>query len=290
MRRFATRWQGLIFALPALLVLAALIVYPLIDTAFLSVTGDAGNYVGLRNYRAILGDPNTALATWNSLVYVLVSGLFQIGLGTVAGILLNQRFVLRGALRTVLLIPWVVPGIVAATTWAWMFHSEFGIINDMLMRAHVIAAPVGWLTDPTLVLPSLIAVNTWKMFPFVAIMVLAGLQSIPNELYEAARVDGASFRHEVRHIMLPLLRPVLGSVSLLLLIWGMNGITIIYAMTRGGPANRSLILPLEIFKQAFETFDFNGAAALSLVLFVALFAAILLQMTLFRPAAEKGGA
>jgi len=125
-------------------------------------------------------------------------------------------------------------------------------------------------------------VNVWKMFPFVALMVLAALQGIPDALYEAARVDGATFYHEVRHIMLPHLGGVLASVSLLLLIWGLNGITLIYAMTGGGPANRSLILPLQIFKEAFEAFDFNRAAALSLVLFVVLFTVIVAQLSVSR--------
>ncbi len=280
------RHQGLLFVLPALLALAALIGYPLADTAVLSVTDDQGAFVGLDNYRDVLGDDLTALSTWNTAVYVGGSMAFQILFGTIAGILLNQRFVGRGLVRALMLIPWIVPGIVAATTWAWMFHVEFGIINYGLMQLHAIGHAVGWLIDPTLVLPSLIAVNVWKMVPFVAVMVLAGLQSVPETLYEAARVDGATFWHEVRYIMLPHLRSVLMSVSVLLLIWGVNGITIIYTMTRGGPANRSLILPIQIFKAAFEQFQFNPAAALSLVLFLVLFAAILLHLTLFRPSEE----
>ena len=281
LRTWLRRNQGIGFVLPALLTLAALIVWPLLDTARLSVTNEEGGYVGAANFQSMLDDPTTTLATVNSVVYVLGSLVLQMLIGTGAGILLNQRFAGRGALRTLLLIPWVVPGIVAATTWAWMFHVEFGIINYAAVQAGLAARPLGWLTDPSLVLPSLIAVNVWKMFPFVAIMVLAGLQAIPPELYEAARVDGAVFADEVRFIMLPMLRSVLASVGLLLLIWGMNGITIIYTMTGGGPANHSLILPLQIFKQAFQAFEFNQAAALSLMLFAVLFVAILLQMTLF---------
>ena len=128
--------------------------------------------------------------------------------------------------------------------------------------------PVGWLTNTRHgACRSLIAINVWKLFPFVAIMVLAGLQSIPNDLYEAARVDGASFWDEVRHIMLPLVRPVLVAVTLLLVIWGLNAITIIYAITRGGPANQTLITPIQIFRLAFESVQFNQAAALSVMFF-----------------------
>jgi multiple sugar transport system permease protein len=116
-------------------------------------------------------------------------------------------------------------------------------------------------------MPVLIAINVWKLFPFVAIMVLAGLLSIPKELFEAARVDGANFWEEVRHIMLPQVRPVIVAVTLLLVIWGLNSITIIYAITRGGPANSTLITPIQIFRIAFENVQFNQAAALSVMFF-----------------------
>jgi len=148
-----------------------------------------------------------------------------------------------------------------------MFHTEFGIINYMLKGPGLIAEPIGWFTNRDTVMPVLIAINVWKLFPFVAIMVLAGLQSIPDALYEAARVDGASYWEEVWYVMLPQVRPVITAVTLLLVIWGLNSITIIYAITRGGPANRTLITPIQIFRSAFESFQFNQAAALSVIFF-----------------------
>ena len=184
-------------------------------------------------------------------------------------------------MRSITLIPWVVPGIVAATTWAWMFHTEFGIINYMLTAPGIIDEPVGWLTDRDTVMPVMIAINVWKLFPFVAIMVLAGLQSIPNELYEAARVDGASFWHEVWHVMLPPVRPVIVAVTLLLVIWGLNAITIIYAITRGGPANRTLITPIQIFRLAFEGVQFNQAAALSVMFFAVAIVIVFIYIGVF---------
>jgi multiple sugar transport system permease protein len=275
------RWnQGYFFIFPALLVLGIMVLYPLIDTVVLSVTDENGSYVGLKNFIQMLTSRTTTLATYNSIYYVGGSIILELILGTIAGILLDRHFVGRGIVRSIMLIPWIVPGIVAATTWAWMYHFEFGIINYGLQSLHIVSGPVGWLTSAELVKPSLIVVEVWKMFPFVALMVLAALQGIPDSLYEAARIDGARFYHEVRYIMLPHLFGVLASVSLLLLIWGLNGITIIYAMTGGGPANRSLILPIQIFKEGFESFDFNRAAALSLVLFVVLFAVIVIQVSI----------
>src|SRR5215207_939965 len=258
---------GLVFALPALIVLCMLIAYPVAYMGLLSVTDNQGNFVGFSNFSTVLRPRVTTQAFINTVWWVAGSIVFQVILGTATAILLNQHFFGRAALRAITLIPWVVPGIVAATTFAWMFHTEFGIINYMLVEPGLIDRPIGWLTNRDTVMPVLIAINVWKLFPFVAIMVLAGLQSIPKELYEAARVDGANFWEEVRYIMLPQVRPVLVAVTLLLVIWGLNAITIIYAITRGGPANSTLITPIQIFRTAFESVQFNQAAALSVMFF-----------------------
>ena len=244
-----------------------LIAYPIIYTVYLSGVDAHGAWTG-KNYANVFRLPATKQAFLNLIYYVGGSIVFQVILGTLAAILLNQKFWGRGVVRSIALIPWVVPGIVAATTWAWMFHTEFGIINYMLTGAHVIPAPIGWLTNKDTVMPTLIAINVWKLFPFVAIMVLAGLQAIPADLYEAAKVDGASFWEEVWFITLPQVRPVLVAVTLLLVIWGLNGITLIYAITQGGPANLSLITPIQIYQLAFVSFQFNESAALSVLFFI----------------------
>jgi multiple sugar transport system permease protein len=253
------------------------------------VTDSKGAFVGLKNFQAVLNARATPQAFWNTLWWVGGSIVFQVLLGTATAILLNQAFRGRAVIRAITLIPWVVPGIVAATTWAWMFHTEFGIINYMLQSAHVIDAPVSWLTDRDTVMPALIAINSWKLFPFVAVMVLAGLQTVPNDLYEAARVDGCGFLGEVRHVMLPQIRPVLVAITLLLVIWGLNAITIIYTITRGGPANRTLIIPIQIFRHAFESFQFNQAAALSVMFFAvaAVVVAVYIRV-LAAPSAGRG--
>jgi len=265
MRRLPT---GLVFALPALIVLLMLIAYPVAYTGVLSVTDPSGAYTGLKNYQDVLSSRLTPRAFVNTLWWVGGSIVFQVSLGTAAAILLNQEFPGRGVVRAVSVIPWVVPGIVAATTWAWMFHTEFGIINYMLAGPGLISEPVGWLTNPDTVMPAMIAINVWKLFPFVSIMVLAGLQSIPKDLYEAARVDGATFWDETRYITLPQVRPVLMAVTLLLVIWALNHVTTIYAITKGGPANLTLITPIQIFRLGFESFQFNQAAALSVMFFL----------------------
>ncbi len=280
---------GIWFVLPALLALAILIVYPIIYTGVLSVTDPTGHFIGLKNYQIVARSRTTMVAVWNTAYYVFGSIVFQLLLGTLAGILLNQKFAGRGFVRSMVLIPWVVPGIVAATTWAWMFHTEFGIINYMLSSAGMIDKPVGWLTSRDTVMPALIAINVWKLFPFVAIMVLAALQTVPEELYELARVDGATFRQEVWHVMLPQIRPVLISLTLLLIIWGMNAITIVYTITRGGPANHTLILPIQIYRLGFELFQLNQASALAMMFFAFTIVFVIVYIRLFAKAPEERG-
>jgi multiple sugar transport system permease protein len=280
---------GLAFSAPALVVLALLIVYPLAHTALLAFTDESGRFVGFANFEVMAGARLTRTAVVNTIIFVGASIVGQLVLGTCAGILLNQPFRGRGVARALMLVPWIVPGIVAATTWAWMFHSEFGIVNRLLEDVGVIGAPVGWLTDRDTVMPALVAINVWKLFPFVAMMVLAGLQAVPEDLYESARIDGASFWGEVKHVMLPGIRPILSAVTLLLLIWGLNALTIVYTVTRGGPANRTLIVPLQIYRHAFESLRFNEAAALAVMFFVAtlIFVALYVRRTT-GPSAEAG--
>jgi multiple sugar transport system permease protein len=272
---------GLLFALPALIVLFMLIAYPLTYTGWLSVTNDQGEFTGLQNFSDVLRPRVTTQALWNTLWWVAGSIFFQVVLGVAVAILLNQNFAGRALVRSITLIPWLIPGIVAATTWAWMFHTEFGIINYMLTSTGALDEPVGWLTRSNTVMPAMIAINVWKLFPFVAIMVLAGLQSIPQELYEAARMDGANYWDEVRHVMLPQIRPVITAVTLLLVIWALNAITIIYAITKGGPANRTVITPIQIFRLAFENVEFNQAAALSVMFFGVVMLIVLAYIKVF---------
>ena len=284
----SSRYTGLLFALPALFVLLLLVAYPIVYTVILSVTNMGGDFNGTQNFVNVLAARATPRAFQNTLWWVGGSIVFQVVLGTATAILLNRDFFGRSTVRAIAVIPWVVPGIVAATTWAWMFHTEFGIINYMLTSTGAVDEPVGWLTGRNTVMPAMIAINVWKLFPFVAIMVLAGLQSIPKDLYEAARVDGATFWDEVRFITLPQVRPVIIAVTLLLVIWALNHITTIYAITRGGPANLTLITPIQIFRLGFESFQFNEAAALSVMFFVVAMVIVALYIRFLASEGEIG--
>jgi multiple sugar transport system permease protein len=277
---------GMLFTLPVSLFLLTFIVFPLVTNIRLSLTDPSGALTGA-NFVAMLRDHSVWASLRVTVIYVGGSVLLQLLLGTAVGIALDRPMRLRGLVRSIILIPWVVPGIVAATTWAWMYHGDFGIISRLLIDLGVSNARHGLLTQPYTVLPALIAVNVWKMFAFVAVMVLAGLQGIDITLYEAARVDGSSFWHELRYITLPSLRHVLVSILLLLTIWGFNSITIIYAMTQGGPAELTLILPLHVYRMGFSFFNFNAAAAESIFLFLILTVLIALYLRLFMSRQEQ---
>ncbi len=264
---------GVLFTLPVSLFLLAFIAFPLFTNLRLSLTTSSGALTG-QFFAALVKDRSVWTSVLTTVIYVGGSVALQLVLGTAVGIALDRPIKLRGVIRSIILIPWVVPGIVAALTWAWMYHGDFGILSRLLINLGVADARQGLLTRPGSVLPALIAVNVWKMFAFVSVMVLAGLQGIDPALYEAARVDGSSFWQEVRWIMLPGLRGVLVSILLLLTIWGFNSITIIYAMTQGGPADLTMILPLHVYRMGFSFFNFGAAAAESILLFLILTALI----------------
>lgn len=279
--------EGALFTLPVALFIVVFILFPLVYNVWLSLFGGDGNFAGAKYYVQALTDSSV----WESLrvtfIYAGASVFFQMVLGLTVGIALDREFVGRGATRSIILIPWVVPGAVAATTWEWMYNGNFGIISRALIDMGVVGARRGILTIPSTVLLALIIVNVWKMFPFVAVMVLAGLQSVDRTLYEAARVDGSNFLQEVRFIMLPSLRYVLISQLLLLTIWAFNGITLIFTMTRGGPDDLSMILPLRIYNEGFQYFFFHKAAAESIILFVILAVLIGVYVKLFASEREE---
>jgi multiple sugar transport system permease protein len=272
---------GGIFTLPVALFLFLFIVYPFAYNIRLAFFDGGGGFVGMANFAKMAGDKSVGVSFGLTVYYVVGSVFFQMLLGIAVGIALERPFHGRGIIRSIILIPWVIPGAVAATTWAWMYHGDFGIITRLFVDFGLSHERYGLLTRPLSVMPALIAVNVWKMFPFVAVMVTAGLQSIDKTLYEAARVDGAGTADEIRYITLPGLRHVLVSVLLLLTIWGFNSITLIFVMTQGGPADVSLILPLHVYRMGFMFFNFNAAAAESIFLFAILAVLIAVYLKVF---------
>jgi multiple sugar transport system permease protein len=238
-----------------------------------------GRFVGLANIVWVLNNRDFYNALWNSFVWVFGSVSLEMLIGTAMALLLNQAFVGRGAARALVLAPYLIPTVVAVLTWRFMFHDLLGILNFFLKEIGLIDSPVLWLSDRRYAMLAVIIVGVWKFLPFVVIAILGILQSIPNEQYEAAQVDGASSVQQFWRITLPYILPVFILTALLRTIWTFNKFDIIYLLTGGGPLNSTTTIPLLIYDTAFADFDLSRAAAIAVVAFAIL--GVLLTLYLF---------
>jgi trehalose/maltose transport system permease protein len=201
---------------PALAIVAVVAFYPLGVTIYQSFTNEQFlgglqpvEFVGLDNYRNLLDDIIFRDAIWVTIKFTVITVVFEFVLGMIIALVVNSGFKGRGVMRAVMLVPWAIPTVVSAAMWKWMYNDIFGVINDILMRLHIIDHGVAWISQPNTALGSVAAVDIWKTTPFVALLLLAGLQVIPTELYEAANVDGVSKWHQFWRITLPLLKPAI---------------------------------------------------------------------------------
>ncbi len=212
--------------------------------------------------------------------WVFGSVTFQALLGMCTALLLNQKFRGRVIARGLVLIPWVLPSVVSALLWAWIMDGTYGLINDVLMRLHLIQENIPWLANPKTAFPVVIATNIWKGFPFFAISFLAGLQSIPKTLYEAADIDGAGNVKQFIHVTIPHLKKVIITTTVLRLIWTANTTDLIFTMTEGGPGYTTNVLALYTYLTAWTDLDFgySSAMAITLMLIMLVFIGIYLKL------------
>lgn len=277
--RRRSRLTALAFVAPLIAYLAAFYLYPLYRNLDLSlrdytvrsfVAGDAP-FSGWHNFQKVLDDPTFAPALRHTMVFTFVSIAFQYVIGLALAVFFNRHFRLSGVLRALFLIPWLLPLIVSASTWSWMFNSESGVVNYFL---HFFGAdPVGWLTSPDWALTSVIVANVWIGIPFNLVILYSGLQNIPAELYEAAALDGASAWQVFRRITFPLLRPVSAITLLLGLVYTLKVFDLIWIMTKGGPGDSSSTLATWSYQLGFGTLlpKFGpGAAVGNLLILIAL--------------------
>ena len=204
---------GWILTAPTIVIICIVALYPVIRTFLLSFTNArlsttrAVSFVGISNYTDLLTDRLFLQATWNTAIFSVFSVFFETVLGLIIALTIHSNFKGRGVVRTAMLIPWAIPTVVSARMWAWMYNDVFGVINDLLVtRLGLLDHKLAWVADPVLTLPSLIAIDVWKTTPFMALLMLAGLQLIPADIYEAANVDGASAVRQFFQLTLPLLR------------------------------------------------------------------------------------
>lgn len=255
---------------PAVGFAAALALVPVLATVWLSLRQQMpifgiSRFVGLENYRQLLADQRFWNSLGNTAYFVGVSVALELALGLGLAMLLHQPFRGRGAARALALVSWAVPGVVAARFWEWIFNADFGVLNYLL------GIHVNWLGDPFWALHAAIAADVWKTTPFVFLLILAGLQVIPEDLYRAARVDGATGWKLFRYVTLPLLRPV---ILLALLFRTMDAARIfdlIFVLTGGGPANESETLVVYAYKLLYRTLQFGYGSAVAVATFLFVF-------------------
>jgi len=274
------------FLAPTLLLLALLAVYPLAYSLYLSMTttqvGAPGHFVGVQNFVQLLGTQIFALTLSNTVWYTVLAVVAKLILGLILAVVLTQHAPGMKWIRGMILIPWVAPVSLSVLAWTWMFDSTYSVINWTLEHLGLIATPVAWLGVPDLARFAVILVNVWSGLPFFAINFLAGLVTIPRELYEAATVDGAGPLVRFGRITLPLLRPVLATVLLFSVIMTSSDFATVFVLTHGGPMNSTQILATLAFKLGLATGDLGQAAAISLYLFPVLALATVVQVRLMR--------
>lgn len=273
---------GYAFVLPLMLWLAGTILYPLISAILLSlqnvkIIGTPGEYVGFQQYQTILTSERFWAALGRSLIWVLANALVQTIMAFSAALILKQKFPGQRVARIWIILSWIVPTVVVVIIWRWLLSASGGIINYGLTSLGLVAEPIGFFATGNLAFTSVILINCWRWFPFNAVILLAALQRIPQELYEAASVDGASARQKFTQITLPSLRPVLFVLGLIGTLMSFNVFDVIWLLTKGGPSSATSTLPVLIYETAFTKFRLSQAAAMSvlagivLVIFAILF-------------------
>ena len=270
---------GLLFLLPAAAILLFFLTYPLGLGVWLGFTdariGRAGSFIGLENYRSLLNDYVFRLAVFNTVFYTTVASVVKFALGLWLALLLNQALPFKAFFRAIVLLPWVVPTVLSGIAFWWIYDAQFSIISWALERMGLISANINFLGDPTNARASVIAANVWRGIPFVAISLLAGLQTIPPALHEAATLDGATSWQRFWHITLPMLSPIIAVVMTFSVLFTFTDFQLIYVLTRGGPVNATHLMATLSFQRAIPGGHLGEGAAIAVAMIPFLLAAIL---------------
>ena len=256
---------------PTLLVILFLVAYPFCAAMYLSVqdkmVGSPGRFVGLANYLELIRDEVFLRTAWNSVVYTVVAVALKFVIGLTMALVLDQERRFNNFFRTLLFLPWAVPAVIIALNWRWIYDDLSGLLNNFLITFHITKDIISWLSDPRLAMGCVIAVVVWAGTPFYAMTFLAGLQSIPKELYEAAEIDGASMIQQFLFVTVPRLRTIFITTVMLSTIWTATNLLFVLILTRGGPANRTEIFPHLAYQVALGARRLGMGAAVSLVFF-----------------------
>jgi len=286
---------GLLFMLPAGALLLVFLTYPLALGTWLGFTdakiGRPGAWIGLENFIYLFGDSVARLSLFNTFFYTAVASVLKFALGLWLALLLNKHIPLKAFVRAIVLLPFIVPTALSAIAFWWIYDSQFSVVSWVLVKTGLIHQYIDFLGDPWLARFSTIAANIWRGVPFVAICLLAGLQTIPQSLYEAAAIDGASDWQKFRHVTLPMLTPIIAVVMTFSVLFTFTDFQLIYVLTRGGPLNSTHLMATLSFQRAIPGGALGEGAALATAMVPFLLAAILFSyFGLQRRAWQQGGA
>jgi multiple sugar transport system permease protein len=275
------RDHGNRFVMPAVFLLSLVTVYPVISVLYLSLRRrlllfDISQFVGLDNYLFLVKDSRFWNAFWNTTYFTGASVTLELLLGLSIAVLLNRTFRFKGVVTAMVLVPWAIPTVVSARMWEWMYNTDFGILN------HLVGVKINWLGSPFWAMNAAVLMDVWKTTPFVVILLMAGLNVIPRELYQAARIDGAGSWSIFRKITLPLLMPVVLVVLLFRTMDAFRVFDAVYVLTGGGPANSTETLSIYAYKVLFQTLQFGYGSTLSIIVFLCVGAISILYVRFLR--------
>jgi multiple sugar transport system permease protein len=287
LRQARREWSAYLFLAPGLIVFSLFTVFALLFAFYLTfhewnILEPDKPFVGLDNYKEMVDDERFRRSVINTLYFTGASVPLGMAIGLAIALLLNQPLRGRAILRTLYFLPVVTPFVVVAIIWKWLYNGDFGLFNYYLLKTHLINEPLAWLADKQLAMPSVVLMTVWTSIGFSMVVYLAGLQAIPEELYEASRVDGAGPWARFRHITLPLLAPTTLFLAVIGIIGSFQVFTQIFVMTSGGPVDRTTTMVFYVYESAFKFYEMGYASTLAFALFLMLLGFTVLQLRLYR--------
>jgi len=283
-RRWLDQEQTLAWLLvgPLVILLLGLVAYPFGVAVMYALSdrtlAEPGRFVGLANVWNLWDNQIYRQTLWNTIVYTIGATILKHGAGLGLALILNEKLPLKRLIRSAVLLPWIVPTVLSAMAWLWLLTPNFSVLNWILVHAGLSQRGLPWLTSPALAMFSVILVNTWRGIPFFAITLLAGLQTIPGDLYEASAIDGAGAWHRFRYVTLPLLQPILLITLVLSMIWTFSDFQVVYGLTQGGPMNSTHVLATLSYQVGLASGNIGEGAAISLTMLPLLLILIVWQI------------
>lgn len=283
--RLTQDWIGNIFSLPALMVMIAMVVYPLVYGIVISFYDtnlvNKFNFVGLKYYGRLIKDPTFYSSLWKTAVFTFATVAGRTLLALVfSTILVKESMPCKKLFRSILVLPWFFPDVVIGILWKWLYNTNYGLFNHVLRSLNIIEQPIEWLSNTHTALGAVIVASIWKGFPFMMVMLMAALQTIPKDLYEAAELDGCNTFQQFRNVTLPGIMPVLSTTLMLEIMWCFKHFTLVWNLTKGGPVDATQVVSIDIYKTGFEYMRFGESSTRAVFVFVIIIVLTVLQKML----------